>query len=105
MLRKCENVLFKKTKKLIQRLADGKQTTAIMMKKYITQGTTSLYGELWDYIYFIRQNQVYVYGYVMKKLFYFLKESDFDKILFSLNTDRMVLKYAYPKKHLRYLIP
>ncbi len=62
-------------------------------------------GELWDYICFIRQNQVYVYGYVMKKLFYFLKESDFDKILFSLNTDRMVLKYAYPQKHLRYLIP
>ena len=43
-------------------------------------------------ICFIRQNQVYVYGYVMK-------------ILFSLNTDRMVLKYAYPQKHLRYLIP
>lgn len=41
----------------------------------------------------------------MKKLFYFLKESDFDKILFSLNIDRMVLKYAYLKKHLRYLIP
>ena len=56
-------------------------------------------------ICFIRQNQVYVYGYVMKKLFYFLKESEFDKILFSLNTDRMVLKYAYPQKHLRYLIP
>ena len=37
-MRKCPIL---KTKKLIQRLADGRQTTAIMMKKYVTQGTTS----------------------------------------------------------------
>ena len=37
-MRKCPIL---KTKKLIQRLADGRQTTAIMMKKYVTQGTIS----------------------------------------------------------------
>ena len=47
-MRKCPIL---KTKNLIQRLADGRQTTAIMMKKYITQGTTCRYGELWDYIW------------------------------------------------------